>query len=86
MDRLFKNENLLLREVENETFLYDPSSDLIHVLNKTALQVWKLCNGKYSSEDIIQLIARQYQIPSQQIESGILRIISKFEQLRLIKK
>ena len=35
-----------------ETLLYDTQAEEIHVLNPTALFIWKLCDGHHSIQDM----------------------------------
>ena len=36
----------------DETLLYDPIGDTVHVLNSTALAVWALCDGQHTRAGI----------------------------------
>lgn len=39
-------ENLVIRELDDETLVYDMERDEAHCLNQTAALVWKKCDGK----------------------------------------
>lgn len=39
-------ENLVIRELDDETLVYDMDRDEAHCLNRTAALVWKMCDGK----------------------------------------
>lgn len=39
-------ENLVIRELDDETLVYDMERDEAHCLNRTAALVWKQCDGK----------------------------------------
>jgi hypothetical protein len=38
-------ENLVIRELDDETLVYDMDRDEAHCLNRTAALVWKMCDG-----------------------------------------
>ncbi len=38
-------DNLVIRELDDETLVYDTERDEAHCLNYAAAQVWKLCDG-----------------------------------------
>lgn len=62
MDRNYfpkaRSENLIVEQLDGETLVYDVERDRAHCLNSTAGQVWKLCNGRRSLNDIAQLLHR----------------------------
>jgi len=48
-------KDLVLQEVGSEAFLYDKEGELVHILNVTALEIWRACDGR---RDIAALEAR----------------------------
>jgi hypothetical protein len=42
--------------------LYDPSADAVHVLNRTALAIWDLCDGKHTFEEIESAIRNSFSV------------------------
>ena len=55
-----KSESLNLRELDDEGVLYDASTKAMHVLNRTALLVWQLCDTKEDAEGVAGEIAGRY--------------------------
>jgi hypothetical protein len=49
---LARKDSLIVKEVDNETLVYDLHTDQALCLNDTAAQVWKSCDGKTSVNDI----------------------------------
>jgi hypothetical protein len=49
---LARKESLIIKEVENETLVYDLETDQAHCLNDTAARIWKSCDGKTTVNDI----------------------------------
>ena len=41
-----RTDNLVIRELDDETLVYDMERDEAHCLNQTAALVWKQCDGK----------------------------------------
>ena len=41
-----RTDNLVIRELDDETLVYDTARDEAHCLNRTAALVWKLCDGQ----------------------------------------
>lgn len=49
-----RKDNLIIRELPGETLVYDEKTGKAHCLNDTAAQVWQLCNGTTTPEQMIQ--------------------------------
>jgi methyltransferase-like protein len=58
--------DIVLREEEEEAFLFDPNSSKIKVLNNTAVFIWKLCDGNHSREDILNQLSEKFNLPSKE--------------------
>ena len=41
-----RNENLVIRQLDDETLVYDKERDEAHCLNQTAALVWEQCDGE----------------------------------------
>ena len=51
-----RREGLLIREVNDETLVYDMDRHKAHCLNRSAALIWKHCDGQKSASDIARLI------------------------------
>ncbi len=47
-----RRDRLIVRELENETLVYDQARDEAHCLNQTAALVWKHCDGRTTVDEI----------------------------------
>lgn len=54
-----RKEKLIIKEVDNETLVYDLENDQAHCLNSTAARVWQLCDGQSSVTEIAQLLVER---------------------------
>lgn len=52
--------DLMLQEVGREGLLYDRERELIHLLNATALAVWKSCDGQRDLAAIESIIRSRF--------------------------
>ena len=50
----------LRRDLGDEYMLYDHDGDLVHVLNGTAREIFLLCDGSRSAEQVAQEFADRY--------------------------
>jgi hypothetical protein len=56
-----RRDRLILRELENETLVYDQARDEAHCLNHTAALVWKHCDGQTSVDEIATRLGEELQ-------------------------
>jgi hypothetical protein len=52
-------DNLVIREVDDETLVYDLDRDEAHCLNRTAALIWKQCDGKTTATQAARLLKRE---------------------------
>ncbi len=52
MPPLKRRDELVVRQVADETLVYDERNDRAHCLNRVAAVVWEQCDGRTSPEEI----------------------------------
>jgi len=52
-----RRQRLIVKELPDETLIYDLDSDEAHCLNQTAALVWKNCDGTRSARDLASLLS-----------------------------
>lgn len=75
---------ILETEVDGEISLYEPGSESVTILNGTASDVWMLCDGEHSTEEIVSLLASSYGIDADQIRDEVTRAIDEFVEAGLL--
>jgi hypothetical protein len=58
-----RTENLIIKQVNGETLVYDLTTDKAHCLNQTAALVWQHCDGSRSISEIAALLSPQGDTP-----------------------
>jgi hypothetical protein len=56
---LARKESLIIKELADETLVYDTQSDKAHCLNPTAALVWKNCDGKRTVDQLRELMEHE---------------------------
>jgi len=51
-----RKEKLIVKELADETLVYDLENDRAHCLNQTAASVWKHCDGKATVSELAALL------------------------------
>src|ERR1700730_16383743 len=53
-----REAGLIIRELEEETLVYDVDTDKAHCLNQTAARIWKHCDGTSSVTQTCELLSQ----------------------------
>jgi hypothetical protein len=77
-----RSEQLIVKELDNETLIYDLADDKAHCLNKTAAQVWKNCSGERSVSEIQASLADEAGAP---VDEGVVWLaLDQLKQFKLL--
>lgn len=78
-------EGVLSRQVGEEWMLYDSTQETVHVINKTAEFVWRLCDGSHSVSEIRQKMQDNFDVlDERKIKEDIEDILKKFSDLGVL--
>lgn len=67
--------HIIETEVRGDISLYDAKNERVLVLNSTASDVWRLCDGEQTFREIVALLAKAYRVPSEAIRDDVRRTI-----------
>jgi Coenzyme PQQ synthesis protein D (PqqD) len=59
-----RQQDLIIKDLDGETLIYDLRTDRAHCLNSTAALVWKHCDGRRSVRDLGELLSRDLSLPA----------------------
>lgn len=68
---LSRREGVAVLDVDDGTSLYHADMDNALVLNATASDIWQLCDGTHTLDDIVGLLAGAYGVPGEQIRPEV---------------
>ena len=58
-----RTDKLVIRELDDETLVYDTERDEAHCLNQTAALVWKHCDGTTTACEAVQSLQKALGVP-----------------------
>jgi len=58
-----RNDNLVVKDLSDETLVYDTQRSLAHILNHVSSRVWRLSDGRKTIPQIAEALARETDIP-----------------------
>ena len=66
---------MLETEVGGDLSLYHPASETVAVLNATASDVWRLCDGDLTLDEAVSTLAKAYGIAEADIAREVARVV-----------
>jgi hypothetical protein len=78
-----RKDNLVIRELDDETLVYDTQRDEAHCLNQTAALVWKDCDGKTTAAEAAQSLQSALGVP---VDSDIVWLaVKQLQRFHLVQ-
>jgi len=74
-----RTKDLVIRELGDETLIYDLANDRAHCLNETAAFIWKSCDGKTTAAKTARDLEKALHVPA---DTGVVSLA--LEELRRI--
>lgn len=80
-----RKKDLSITKSGGQAVLIEKQGNQVHVLNKTALEVWNILDGTKSIADIAKIIRSKFSVPeNRDVEKDVNEIINQFKQLGLL--
>jgi len=76
-------DDLVIRELDDETLVYDMVRDRAHCLNRTAALVWSQCDGKTTAKEAAGTLRSEFTVPVD--EDVVWLAVKQLEQFHLIE-
>jgi coenzyme PQQ synthesis protein D (PqqD) len=67
---------VLETEIDGDLSLYLPKSETVAVLNATASDVWRLCDGDLTIADVVAALAKAYGVAEASIAEEVVRVVA----------
>ena len=78
-----RKKSLIIKELPNETLVYDLETDKAHCLNETAARVWKNCDGRQTVAQLRELTEKETN--SRVPEEMVWLALDQLEQFKLLE-
>lgn len=77
-------QQVLETELDGEISLYNPATEQVTILNGTASDVWLLCDGEHTVEEITELLASSYEMTEEDIKGDVTSTIDRLYESGLL--
>ena len=82
--RPLRRTDIIVHELDGEGLLFDGTSGDTHQLNRTALFVWRECDGGRDAHQIAERLAEVYDVSLENAVRHVQRMFREFLDRRLI--
>ena len=76
-------KDFVIRELDDETLVYDTGRDKAHCLNRTAALVWKQCDGSTTAKEALRSLNSAFGVPVD--EDVIWLAVRQLERFHLVE-
>lgn len=81
-----RRDDLVITEVYNQLMLYSVEQGAVHVLNLSAKQIWDLCDGTHSSEQMAEALAAAFSVPDgRDLQADVAATLAVFSEKGLLQ-
>jgi hypothetical protein len=78
-----REDDLLVRELSDETIVYDLKHDRAHCLNQTAAAIWQHCDGRTSVAQLATMLRREWNAAAD--EHVVWLALGQLQKARLLQ-
>jgi Coenzyme PQQ synthesis protein D (PqqD) len=79
------NTDVSIQRVGQEAILHDRRNGHAHVINESAAQIWELCDGRKTLDQIVSAFAVAHALPAVDVQADVQYILAKFHELRVLE-
>ena len=79
-----RRSGIVHQVIDAEALLYDQLSGRTHRMNKTALSVWRACDGRSTTGEMAQELAEAYQVSLERALEDVEQLIAAFARTDLV--
>jgi hypothetical protein len=83
---LQRNLSILWRELDGEAVLLSPSAGSSYNLNQVGTFIWKMLDGKHTSENIAAAICQVYEVEYEQALQDVENILVEMRNNNLLNE
>ncbi|MDD4938623.1 MAG: PqqD family protein [Candidatus Omnitrophica bacterium] len=82
---VYRKRNIPWRIIDGEALVVDPEKSLIYPFNAVAARVWQLIDGAKDTDEIAEMIFREFEAEKALIHADITDFIAQLKESELIE-
>lgn len=86
MATFIRNQETISGQIDAELVMVDIEKGSYFSLNSVATRIWELLENPITSEDLCDLLLKEYEVSSAQCQTDVEEYLSKMKELGLVRK
>jgi len=78
------SDDLIVRRIENELFVYNRERSLIHTFNETGVFMWGLFEKGCSEEEAVDALLSEYETDGDTARSDVLSFVNALRNVGIV--
>ena len=74
-----RKSDVWMRQSDKENVVFDPETEVVHMLNTTAMAIWVLCDGDTDPDEMVDAVCELSGLPREVVEEDVGGILTEFE-------
>lgn len=83
--RVERAEDVIWREIGDEIAVIRVDGMAVYVLNKTAVKIWKMCDGSFKPDEIAAKLCESYNVSLEQANTDVRNALARMMEKGLVK-
>jgi hypothetical protein len=79
-----RNEQIIAQKGSSDLLLFNMDSGTYFALNEVGSRTWELCDGTHSVEQLVGILAKEYDAPTEILEADIVELLEDLSSKNLI--
>ena len=79
-----RQQQIIAQKGSDEVLLFNMDDGSYYALNEVGNRIWELCDGRHGTEEMVGVLAKEYNAPAEMIETDILEVLEDLRSKNLI--
>jgi hypothetical protein len=79
-----RQQQIIAQKGSDEVLLFNMDDGSYYALNEVGNRIWELCDGRHGMEEMVCVLAKEYNAPPEMIETDILEVLEDLRSKNLI--
>ncbi len=83
-DRPMKTDRYMVKDLADELLVYDAEGQKIHVLNATMREIYLLCDGHHSVDDLARSLESEFEVDAATAKKDTIEVLEQLIDLEIV--